>query len=315
MSAVLSRVNKTLIRREFWENRSLWIVPTVVIGLFLFTGIVRLVMMLTGHAYVGTNASGSDFNFNGPDLGNAEPSELAALIRVSPLFIAVPFNGIMLIVVFFYLLDSLYADRRDRSVLFWRSMPVSDVRTVLVKLATGIFAATAITFAAVIVTQLLTILLGLVSGGMVEHPGLLLTHPLAMLEGWCLLAYALIAQSIWFLPYYGWWMLASAWARRAPLLWALLPPAMLIIMEGIVFQSAHFWHLISHHLLDWLGLIFNFDPIKTGESGRELMMNGDFLNPDGLARFLSSPEMWTGLLLGAAFIYGAIWLRRNRSEI
>ena len=309
------RVNKTLVRREFWENRSLWIVPAVVIGLFLFTGIVRLVMTLTGHAYVDTDGSGPDFNFHGPDLGNAEPSELAGLIRVSPLLIGVPFDGIMLIVVFFYLLDSLYADRRDRSVLFWRSMPVSDVRTVLVKLVTGIFAATAITLAAVIVTQLLTIVLSLLSGGAVGHPGLLLAHPLAMLEGWGLLAYALIAQSIWFLPYYGWWMLASAWARRTPLLWALLPPAMVIILEGILFHSAHFWHLISHHQVDWLGLIFNFDPVRANEGGKQLLMGGDFLDPTGPLRFISSPELWIGLVLGAAFIYGAIWLRRNRSEI
>lgn len=309
------RVNKVLVRREFWENRSLWIVPAVVIGLYVFTGIIRIVASLTGHAYVATDSSGDGFNFNGPDLSNAEPSELAAMIRISPLFFGLPFDGIMLIVVFFYLLDSLYADRRDRSVLFWRSMPVSDVRTVLVKLATGMFAATGITLAAVIVTELLTIVMGMLSGGLIGHPGLVLMHPLAMVEGWGILAYALIVQSIWFLPYYGWWMLASAWAKKAPLLWALLPPVMVIIMEGIVFHSHHFWSVISHHVVDWLGLIFNFDPLNSGHSGRELVVSDGFVNPDGLAQFFASPELWIGLVLGVAFIYGAMWLRRNRSEI
>jgi ABC-2 type transport system permease protein len=316
MNAADMRVNKMMVRREFWENRSLWIVPAVVVGLFLFTGIVRIIMMLTGHAAMGEDGGNEGFVLSGPDMANAEPGELAALLRVSPLFMALPFNFIMLIVVFFYLLDSLYADRRDRSVLFWRSMPVSDTRTVLVKLFTGMLAATAITLGAVITTQLITILLSLVTGNsLVQHPWLVLTHPVALVEGWLLLAYALVCQSIWFLPFYGWWMLASAWAKKAPLLWSVLPPVMIIVMEAIVFRSHHFANMVGHHFTDWMGLVFNFDLLRDGGNGRDLIMNGGLVDISGFGRFLASPELWIGTAVGAAFIYGAIRLRRVRSEI
>src|SRR5262249_29145578 len=149
----------------------------------------------------------------------------------------IPFDIIMVFVVFFYLLDSLYADRRDRSVLFWRSMPVSDTRTVLSKLATGMLALTGITLAATIAADLIGILFEVISGAFVEHSIVLLKHPLALLEGWGTLLYALVAQAIWFLPFFGWWMLASAWAKKAPFLWAMLPPALLMFFEWLLFRS------------------------------------------------------------------------------
>jgi ABC-2 type transport system permease protein len=314
MSAADMRVNKMMVRREFWENRSLWIVPAVVVGLFLFTGIIKIIMIASGHAVMGSDGD-DNMMFNGPDMAQAEPDELVALLRVAPLFLGMPFNFVMLIVVFFYMLDSLYADRRDRSVLFWRSLPVSDTRTVLVKLFTGMLAATIITLGAVITTQIITILLSLVSGGtMVKHPWLVLTHPVAIVEGWLLLGYALVCQSIWFLPFYGWWMLASAWAKKAPLLWSVLPPVLVIVMEGIVFRSHHFASTVGHHFTDWMGLVFNFDLLRNG-GGRDLMMTGGFVDISGFGRFLASPELWIGTAIGAALIYGAIWLRRKRSEI
>lgn len=314
MNAADMRVNKMLVRREFWENRSLWIVPAVVVGLFLCTGLIKIIMILTGHGVAGDDP---DFAFSGPDMANAEPSDIAALLRVSPLFLGMPFNLVMLIVVFFYMLDSLYADRRDRSVLFWRSMPVSDTRTVLAKLFTGMFAATAITLCAVVATQLITIVLSLLSGGtLVQHPWLLLTHPVALVEGWLLLAYALVCQSLWFLPFYGWWMLASAWAKKAPLLWAVLPPVMLIVMEAIVFRSHHFANMIGHHTVDWLGYAFDVSPFKGGdENARDLILSGDFFSAGSVVHYLTSAELWIGTILGAAFIYGATYLRRVRSEI
>lgn len=315
MNAADMRVNKMMVRREFWENRSLWIVPAVVVGLFLFTGLIKIVMILSGHGVVGDGDE--DFAFSGPDMANADPGDVAALLRVAPLFLGMPFNFVMLIVVFFYMLDSLYADRRDRSVLFWRSMPVSDTRTVLAKLFTGMFAATAITLCAVVATQLITIVLSLLSGGsLVQHPWLILTHPVALVEGWLLLAYALVCQSIWFLPFYGWWMLASAWARKAPLLWAVLPPVMLIVMEAIVFRSHHFANMVGHHAVDWLGYAFDVSPFKNGdENARDLILNGDFISAGSVVRYLTSAPLWIGTALGAAFVYGAIQLRRLRSEI
>ena len=151
------RVNKTLVRREFWENRSLWMVPAVVIGILTVLSLYMLVAVLVGHSQTVNTVDMNGMHFqldNMPDFSTADPEQIMLFVRTGTFFLGFVFSSIMKIVLFFYLLDSLYADRRDRSILFWRSMPVSDMRTVLVKLATAMFTFTGITLAASIVLEL-----------------------------------------------------------------------------------------------------------------------------------------------------------------
>jgi ABC-2 type transport system permease protein len=191
---------------------------------------------------------------------------------------------------------------------------VSDARIVLAKLATGMMAAIGITLAATVIGGLIAGLFELISEIFVPHSIILLSHPLAMLEGWGTVAYALTAQTIWFLPFFGWWMLASAWAKKAPFLWATLPPVLVVLAELILFRTHHFWDMMRMHVVNWM-TILNIGPVMEGESGKDFMLQGDYLSMTGLGRYLASPELWIGTALGAAFIYAAIWLRRNRSEI
>jgi ABC-2 type transport system permease protein len=222
----------------------------------------------------------------------------------------------MQIVVFFYLLDSLYAERRDRSVLFWRSMPVSDLRSVLAKLGTALISVTAITFVATVVFQLVLLVLFLIMGASVgTHPWALLAHPGAFLGAWLLLAYGLIVQAIWYLPYYGWTMLASSWAKKVPFLWAILVPAGVMFAELWVFHTGHFARMLLEYKLRWLQLAFNFNPVDIRSLKHMDLGNGPAVGLDNIGAILSSPSLWIGLAVAAAFVYGAIWLRRKRSEI
>ncbi len=320
MNAADMRVNKTLMRREFWENRSLWLVPSVVAGVLTVLTLYMLVAVLVGHSNTVNNvdiANGPHFQLdNMPDLRDASDTEITGLVRIMTGGLGAIFNIIMQIVVFFYLLDSLYADRRDRSVLFWRSMPVSDTRTVLSKLATALFALTAVTFAVTVAFQLVLVVLELIMGSVLGvHPFVLLAHPGAFLGAWLLLAYGLIVQAVWMLPFYGWFMLASSWAKKTPFLWAVLVPLGIIGAEGWVFHSFRFGRMIFAHRLDWLGLAYNFDPTSfRGEQGAEFM-GGSIFGIGNIGQLLASPELWIGTVLAAGFIYGAIWLRRLRTEI
>lgn len=319
MNAVATRLNKALIRREFWENRSLWMVPAVVIGILTVLSLYMLLALIIGHSQAVNEvdiAGGPHFRIdNMPDFSAADSDQVNVFVGTGTFFLGMMFSFIMKIVLFFYLLDSLYAERRDRSVLFWRSMPVSDTRSVLSKLATAMFSFTAITFVSTVVLELILLVFMLIMGSVLGvHPWSILLYPWAFVRSWLLLAYGLIVQAVWFLPYFGWVMLASSWAKKAPFLWAVLVPLGLMGAEGWVFHTANIARLVGLHSLNWLPLAFNFDPEMFGRHG-ELAMGAHLAGFDNLGRLLASPELWIGTLIGAAFIYGAIWLRGNRSEI
>ncbi|HEX7009542.1 MAG TPA: hypothetical protein VF184_06140, partial [Phycisphaeraceae bacterium] len=212
-------------------------------------------------------------------------------------------------------LDCLYADRRDRSVLFWRSLPVSDLRTVLSKLATAVFATVGIVLGLSVIHELLLLVVALIGGGVLGvHIWVVLLHPWAIVSGWLVLAYGLLAQSLWLLPVYAWIMLASAWARKAPFLWAVLPLAGVIIAEGWLFHSAYFARGVFKHLVSWVPLAFNFKPlVDAGDP--DISMGLQPVTFESVFRFLSSGELWLGFAVTAAFVAAAVWLRKNRTEI
>ncbi|MGC1458667.1 MAG: hypothetical protein WA825_10345, partial [Steroidobacteraceae bacterium] len=107
-------VLRTLIRRELWEHRALWIAPLAVAALLLLLAIIGK-----------TNA----------DFGQvALPEQRRALFAVIMAYAVVPQFLVLGIVSWMYAGDCLYAERKDRSILFWKSMPVSDTLTVLSKL-------------------------------------------------------------------------------------------------------------------------------------------------------------------------------------
>ncbi|HEV2111484.1 MAG TPA: hypothetical protein VGT99_09035 [Gammaproteobacteria bacterium] len=307
-------LNKTLIRREFWENRSLWIVPAVTGGILTLVAAIATIKVMLGYA-----SAGGDPHFaldNVPDLSAVDPGAVTAYIRFMTLFIWGIFDVVAQIVVFFYMLDSLYSDRRDRSILFWRSMPVSDERTVLAKLATTIIVSTAITFVAIVGSQLVLLVPQLVLGTYLNaHPWVLLEHPGDFLESWLIVAYILVVQTLWFLPYYGWQLLASAWAKRVPFLWAVLVPLGVMAAEGILLHSGRFARLVFSHALDWSYVAFDVNPENFFRRHGDADMAGSLVSFESFGHLLASAELWVGFVIAAAFVAGAIWLRRNRSEI
>jgi ABC-2 type transport system permease protein len=319
MKAAALRIDKTLIRREFWENRSLWMVPAVVAGILTVLSVYMLIAVLVNHNQTVNNvdlANGTHFQIDDmPDFSNTDDESITELVRFGTLMLGAIFSGLMQFVVFFYLLDSLYAERRDRSVLFWRSMPVSDVRSVLSKLATACVATTAITFVVTVAFELvLLVLLMILGSSLGAHPWALLAHPGAFVGAWLMLAYGLIVQTIWYLPFYGWYMLASSWAKKVPFLWAILVPAGVMFAELWVFHTGKFARMLLEYKLRWLQLAFDQDPFSVGNL-KHLNLSGPIVGIGNIGQLLASPSLWIGLVLAAGFTYGAIWLRRKRSEI
>jgi len=273
--------NLWLIRREFWENRAIWLIPAVF-------GVLLIVAALFGHVSLPTLASPNDNRNFG-----------AAFLVAFGLM----FYSVMSIYATWYLLDSLYADRKDRSILFWKSLPISDTDTVMSKL-----------FVADLTALLAAFIVSIRSHG----AGGALWQSDLWLQMQVLWVYTVITAAIWYLPVAGWLMLVSAWAKRAVILWSFLPPLALYIIERWFLGTNVVGRLLSRRLTGLPMVALNpsgASSWQVDDATHTLNLPSSvfhFINPSG---FFSSPETWIGVAVGAALIACAIQLRMRRSEI
>ena len=278
------------VRRELWENRSIYIAPLVAAGVILFGFLISMIHL---------------------------PNKMRATLALDPAnqheALAVPYDaaagllmGTALLVGVFYCLDALHGERRDRSILFWKSLPVSDLTTVLSKASIPLMVLPLFTFAITVVTQWIMLLLStvvLLMSGVSAAP--LWTH-LSLFQMSLLLFYHLLTVHVlWHAPIYAWLLLVSAWARRAAFLWAALPLVAIYIVEKIAFNTSYFIAMLEHRL---------------SGGGAEAITAPNSFPMDPMTHltpgnFLGSPGLWIGLAVAAAFLAAAVRLRRNQGPI
>ena len=265
------------VQRELWESRSIYLAPLFVAAFFVFG------FLISTFAH------------------RVEPQEIEKPYD----FAATAIMGVTFIVAVFYCLDALYGERRDRSVLFWKSLPVSDLTTVLSKASIPLVVLPLLTFAITIVTQSIMLLIStaaLIGSG---RSVVTMWNGLRWFEMSLGLLYHLLAiHSLWYAPIFGWLLLVSAWAKRAAFLWAALPPFAIGVVEKIAFNTSHFAAMLGNRM-------------SGGEQGALYTATGISMPMTKASplQFLFSPGMWIGLALAAAFLGAAVWLRRNRDPI
>jgi ABC-2 type transport system permease protein len=273
------------VRRELWENRSIYIAPLAV-------AVVVLVGFLI--ATIGRAMSMHD------------PALRAAVLTEPNTFAELLIMGIAFIVGVFYSLDALHGERRDRSILFWKSLPVSDLTTVLSKASIPLVVLPLLSFALTVATQWIMLLLStavMLGSGLSVAP--LWTH-MPLFQMWLLLLYHLFAVHVlWYAPIYGWLLLVSGWARRAVFLWAALPWLAIGIVEKIAFNTSHF--------AAWVG--YRISGSAAGGSFTADNVSMDPLMQLTPGKFLSSAGLWIGLAFFAACIAAAVRLRRYQGPI
>lgn len=293
------------VRRELWENRSLMIAPLVVGGLALLALLGRVV------------AHPGDFE----PLATAEPEQLRKLTAFFYAVISYGVSIVMHIAVFFYLLDALQGERKDRSVLFWKSMPVSDTTTVLSKLFTGLVVSGAI----VVIVSVATVLVGLLVLSVVMLVGGANPIPmwanLQLLEMIVAVVYwQMIAVALWYAPLAAWLLLVSAWAKRVTILWAVLTPVAVTVVERVALGTHYVQDVINSRLQDPTVLRFiagaRGAELTIGEKGirHGMPMSDAFSAVDPIA-FFANPWLWVGVVVAAAFVAAAIWMRRYREPL
>ena len=276
------------IRRELWENRSIYLAPLAVALVVLLGHSCSLVGLAHRRRAVLLLPIAQQ------RIAIAKSFDIDAIVLLATAFI----------VGMFYCLDALYGERRDRSILFWKTVPINDRTTVLSKATIPLVILPVITFAMTIIVQLLMLLM---TNALLAAAGVPITtneqYPFALHIFF--LAYGLVVLSLWHAPVYAWFLLVSASAKRATLVWAFLPFFAASIFERIAFRTAFVSKFIQYRLGG--GPAVAFDLPKDGHV--------DSVAQVTFARFVTSPGLWLGLLFAAGFLAAAAYMRRNRDPI
>ncbi len=280
------------VKRELWEHRAVWIAPAVAAGLVLLGFLVRMFKLPQMLDQLEKLPS------------FARDAAIAAPFGIAGASIAVT----AAVVTLFYCLSTLGNERRDRSILFWKSLPVSDTTTVLSKAFVPLVILPVVAFVMALATQLIMLSVGsvvLLASG--RDASMLWSHwPFFKMA--LVLIYVLVISTLWYAPIIGWLLMVSSWARRVAFLWAFLPWLGLIIVERIALDSSNVASFIGYRIRGWaeLGLYFpKIDKHHMPTTMDPMVL----LDP---ARFFASPGLWLGLVAAAAFIAAAIWFRRMR---
>jgi len=308
-----------LMKREFWENKGAFrTTPLVIGGLFL----AAMVMFL-----ITFNHFDNEFQslkellrfIAQQDVGLRDRILYAANLEISAIFASV-----LAFVVFFYLLGSLYDDRKDRSILFWKSLPASDTLTLASKLLAAMVVAPFIFWVVYVITHIVIMaLFAVVVMVLGENPWTLFLSLCSPFKAWSLVLLSYFAQSIWALPLYGWLMLVSAFAPRIPLLFAILPPVVLGVLELWIDFLKTF--TLNDNLFGLFGHWFANSPIIMSADKNEdnigaalgIPITSDFDHQVTVANIfdrLFSTDMLIGLAIAAVFLGAALWLRRRATE-
>jgi len=280
------------VRRELWENRSIYIAPLIVAGVQVFALAISTIGLAERRRAVLLLADPAKQR-----AAIEQPYDMAAMMMIFTAFIV----GI------FYCLDALHGERRDRSILFWKSLPVSDLTTVLSKASIPLVVLPLLAFSITVCVQVIMLLMSSVNLAMHGvSPATTWAH-FPVFQNWLVLLYGLVALALWHAPIYGWLLLVSGWSRRATFLWAVLPFIVIQIFEKITFGTSYFAKLLQHRLMGFAPHAFGFH-------------GGDHPTIDSLAQltpgtYLSSAGLWIGLVFAAGFLIAAIRLRRYRGPL
>ncbi|HLY07188.1 MAG TPA: hypothetical protein VKR31_15690 [Rhizomicrobium sp.] len=291
------------VRRELWESRAVWIAPLAAAGFVLFGFIVSV-------ARTPPTIKG---------MSRITPENLMA-IRVAPFGIAAVAIVLTSVVVgVFYCLGTLYNERRDRSILFWKSMPVSDLTTLLSKITVPMLILPIVAFVVICATELLMYLLDMAAyasrGGIFAQ----LWSQVPLPQVWADVAYGIVTLTLWHAPMYAYFLVLSAWAKKQPFLWAVVPPIGLSVFEKLAFDTSYISGAIHDRIFGSFGAAFtggsghmNFDTRGSAASAHGHAFHLPVPDP---MKFVGTPGLWIGLVLAVGLFVAAVWLRRRREPM
>lgn len=268
------------VRREVWEHRFLLAAPVGV-------AVLAVVGFMAGWPF-GVGEAVAKVS-RGPWGGMGRAYDATTFFCIMAAFAA----------ALIYCIDALHGERRDRSILFWKSLPVSDFQTVLAKLTVPMLVLPFLAFAAVMLASVAMLLAGSAFLALGGHDAAIIWSPSIRFS--CLI-YGLSVSTLWLAPLYCALLLVSVWAKHVPFLWAVLPPSLLAAVAKLIFHSQAVSDFYLYRLVGWFELALRLD--KAGlPVARE---------PE---RFFTSPDLWLGLVAAALCFMAAVRLRRRSAPL
>lgn len=297
-----------LLKRELWEHRSIYITPLAIASIVTL-GVLAMLVFASGYAEELDLAIFGAANIVG------DPARSAALtgffLGTSWVFLIA-----LAILTVFYCLDSLYAERKDKSILFWRSMPVTDAETVVAKLITALVVIPLAATIGIIATNLVNLIVTSVwvsmKGG---DAGLLIWGSVPLFDNWLAAFMVVLASGIWMSPFIGWFLFVSAYAKRFPLLMAFMPLILIALLEKIILKTHIFAEVVFgrgngmplFRAVD-IDRFFGEEQWRVTQDAASLLVHLD------IVKFLTSPSLWGGVIVCGLLSTAAIYVRRYRSE-
>ncbi|AXI83820.1 ABC transporter permease [Xylella taiwanensis] len=322
MNALILTQLKTfvwLLKREYWEHRGGFFWAPVI------TGAIAVFFAILGTVIGVVNTRGLT-NISHPESYQQFLGITGDILILSSIGLT---SLVLTFSMLFYALGSLHSDRHDRTILFWKSLPISDTQTVLSKAAWALLPGPLISVAIGLVIGLALLLVA--TGGLLAvgetYPWAMITHshPFQILSS---LLNIIPIQLLWSLPTIGWLMFCSAWARTKPFLWAFLLPILSCIMitileamPGVRLPLFNIWYMLVYRGL--LSIVpLSWWPQKVSEYNAYPKQDPDnFVNlllqlqPGHNVHIYNSSDLWIGASVGIALIIAAIYLRHRNNEL
>ena len=310
-----------LLKREFWEHRkTFFYLPLIILVLLTFfliaaVGLVQIAgsdMIVSGS--IQMNEEGLHHRSETNEYSNVPVSALFGeqvsqfallpdeqrerMLNSVYLLIATPLVPVLWVVVFMYFLTCLYDERKDRSILFWKSMPVSDAMTVIAKLLTGLVVVPAIYFMAMMALQLILFLTTVVVAlGYSVDTWQTFVAPAHIITRWLQMTAFFVFVACWCLPFFAWIVFVSSWARSIPLVWVIGIPIVLVMLEALFTQG------------EWVRVFIKEHSFPGGLISRLAGGVGDMFQQ------LLSVEFLVSLVLAVLLLYGAVYFRGKADEL
>lgn len=311
-----SRVLLALIRREFWEHRALWMVPPAICGLLLLSAALGRF----GLGYSGGVPPTGPFPWTqhmdvpaDTDLHTAG----IAMFSLRQWALSIPLYLAATVILYFYLCSSLFDERKDRSILFWKSLPVSDAATVASKLLVALVVVPLGVFLLSLVNHLLFTAIWDTRAGLGRLSGWFIWDTVAWFKVEGLMLISVVMSVLWYAPVAAYLLLISAWARRNVFLWAVLPPLILAILERVALGTSYVNSLFMYRLGGiWVALGLDHvsrTAMLNTTHGKLLYLPRVFDALDGASLFANT-GLWVGLLIAGALTYAAVRVRRYRDD-
>ena len=291
---------KAVIRRELQEHKWGFVYLPWIVGAFMSLVVVMVYLGLT-------EVNTENFKFSTDVFADSEVvqsmkeatfEQRRAAIKAGLLVLGFPLVIALGFAILAYSLSTFFDERKDKSIIFWRSLPVSDSFTVFSKLIVALVVAPLLVIPALLFLHLVSVTAGSIYFAVSDIVPFTWAWQAYPWLDWIRVIFSLWMQSLWSLPIITWIMLAGAYSRK-PVVAAILPPVVVVLVEGVSLSSSVFLDSLFERVQPWS---------RASSFPKEYESLGVAELSD-IPLLFGMTEFWVGILVSSVFIYLTIYFR------